>query len=92
MKRRLLGDDYQRARTGLAASQSPSLSHSLPSPPPPNRPPCLTPSRRPLLLSLVLLEQYNQLAEGGDARALLEESGWINMTVPYKVWRTCLSR
>jgi hypothetical protein len=29
-------------------------------------------------------EQYNQLAEGGDARALLEESGWINMTVPYK--------
>jgi hypothetical protein len=39
-----------------------------------------------------LLEQYNQLAEGGDARALLEESGWINITVPYKVSRTRLRR
>ncbi|MFY8164033.1 MAG: fructose-bisphosphatase class II [Brevundimonas sp.] len=34
----------------------------------------------------------DQLAEGGDARALLEESGWINITVPYKVSRTRLRR
>lgn len=29
-------------------------------------------------------EQYNQLTEGGDAHSLLEESGWKNVTVPYK--------
>mmetsp|Transcript_15343 Transcript_15343/g.38557 ORF Transcript_15343/g.38557 Transcript_15343/m.38557 type:complete len:411 (+) Transcript_15343:161-1393(+) len=29
-------------------------------------------------------DMYNQFAEGGAARELLEESGWANVTIPYK--------